>query len=153
MIERFEKFSIAISDISRYWHKISADEMSKYGLKGSHATYLTVMSRFPEGITATQLCDLCGKDKSDVSRMMSILERKGLVTKEGIHQNLYKGSFKLTEEGKTAADEVQKRAVLAVTLAGEDVSEEERAIFYKVLGSIAENLSKLSRDGLPEDQL
>ena len=33
------------------------------------------------------------------------------------------------------------------------ISDEERAIFYKVLGNIAENLCKLSRDGLPEDQL
>ena len=35
--ERFEKFSLAISEISRCWHKLAGDEMLRYGLKGPHA--------------------------------------------------------------------------------------------------------------------
>ena len=90
MVDRFERFSFAISEISRYWHKITAEEMEKYGLKGPHSVYLTAMYRYPDGITAPQLCELCGKDKSDVSRAMSLMERKGLVRKEGIYQNCYR---------------------------------------------------------------
>ena len=74
-MERFERFSFAISEISRYWHKLTAEEMEKYGLKGTHSVYLLTMYRYPDGITATQLCELCSKDKSDVSRMMSIMEQ------------------------------------------------------------------------------
>ena len=59
MIDRFERFSVMISEISRYWHKITTTEMEKYGLKGAHSIYLTTMARFPEGITAAQLCELC----------------------------------------------------------------------------------------------
>ena len=150
MIERFERFSVAISEISRHWHKIAAEEMEKYGLKGAHSMYLTTIFRYPEGITATQLCELCGKDKSDVSRMMSIMEKKGLVVKEGVHQNMYRGVFKLTEEGKAAAEYVRRRASLAVDIAGQQLSEEKRAVMYEALELIAGKLSELSRDGLPE---
>ena len=151
MIERFERFSFAISEISRYWHKITATEMEKYGLKGAHSVYLITMLRYPEGITASQLCEYCAKDKSDVSRMMSIMEKKGLVVKEGVHQNLYKGVFKLTQAGQEAAQFVSRRAKLAVDIAGEELSEEERAIMYSSLETIMNKLRDISRDGLPEN--
>ena len=89
MVDRFERFSFAVFEISRYWHKITANQTEKYGLKGPHSVYLTAMYRYPDGITAPQLCELCGKDKSDVSRVMSLIERKGLVRKEGIYLNCY----------------------------------------------------------------
>ena len=151
MINRFERFSFAISEISRYWHKLAADEMEKYGLKGTHSVYLLTMARFSQGITAPQLCELCSKDKSDVSRMMSIMEKKGLVTKEGIHQNLYGGVFKLTKEGRQAAEQVRKRASLAVELAGKDLTDEKREIFYEALEMISSNLRQLSKEGLPQN--
>lgn len=150
MVDRFERFSYAISEISRYWHKLAADEMEKYGLKGPHSVYLTTMYRYPEGVTAPQICELCGKDKSDVSRMMSIMEKKGLVKKEGVHQNLYRGVFKLTEEGKEAAEHVRQRASLAVEIAGKKLTDEKRTIFYEALESITANLRELSKEGLPK---
>ena len=149
MQDRFERFSFAIFEISKHWHKIAGEEMEKYGLKGAHSIYLLSLCRCPEGITAQQLCELCGKDKSDVSRMMSLMEKKGLVEKEGIHQNRYGGVFKLTEAGKQAAEQVRQRAALAVDIAGKDLSEENRKIFYQSLESIAANIRQLSREGLP----
>ena len=150
MVDRFERFSFAISEISRYWHKITAEEMEKYGLKGPHSVYLTAMYRYPDGITAPQLCELCGKDKSDVSRAMSLMEQKGLVRKEGIYHNRYGGVFKLTETGMAAAGHVCQRASLAVQIAGEDLTEENRAIFYESLEKIASRLHEISKEGLPQ---
>lgn len=150
MTERFERFSYAISEISRYWHKLSAREMKKYGLKGNHSVYLLTMMKYPQGITAPQLCELCGKDKSDVSRMMCILEEKKFVKKEGRHQKLYGGTFKLTEEGMNAAEYVRSKAALAVEIAGKDMDSQERATLYKALESIVENLRVLSKEGIPE---
>ena len=149
MIDRFERFSVAISEISRHWHKIASDEMEAYGLKGPHATYLVAISRHKEGLTASQLCDLCGKDKSDVSRMMSIMEQKGLVRKEDLSQRRYRGRFSLTEEGTLAAEQVRRRVSLAVELAGKDLTDEKRAVFYEALSLIAGNLRKISKEGLP----
>lgn len=149
MIDRFERFSVTISEISRHWHKITTAEMEKYGLKGAHSVYLAAMARYPQGVTANQICEMCGKDKSDVSRMMSIMEQKGLVVKEGMHQNQYKGVFRLTDGGKAAAEYVHRRASLAVSVAGNDLTDETRAILYDALESVAANLRDISENGLP----
>lgn len=149
MIDRFERFSIAIAEISRYWHKIASEEMEKYGLKGVHSIYLSTMYRYSEGITAGQLCELCGKDKSDVSRMMSIMEKKGLVRKESVHQNLYGGVLKLTDAGRAAAEFVRERASLAVEIAGRSLGEEKRAAMYDALECIADKLRCITQEGLP----
>ena len=150
MIDRFERFSCAISEISRHWHKIAADEMEKYGLRGSHAIYLTTLYRYEEGVTAPRLCELCGKDKSDVSRMMAIMEEKGLVLKEGVHQNRYGGVFQLTEAGREAAGHVRARASLAVELAGRELTDEKRIVFYEALEMIVSSLRRISKEGLPQ---
>lgn len=146
MIERFERFSLAIAEISRCWHKLAGEGMKAYGLKGAHATYLTILYRYPAGITVPELCELCLKDKSDASRMLAILEEKGLVRKEGG----YGGTVRLTEAGRTAAIQVRQRASRAVEAGGKDLTDEERAVFYKALGSITQNLRALTDEGIPE---
>lgn len=148
MVDRLEKFLFNISEISRYWHKIAADEMEKYGLKGPSAIYLTAIYRHKEGITAPQLCEICGKDKADVSRMMAQMEKKGLVKKEGAN---YRGVFKLTEEGTKAAEFVADRANVVVGYAGKELTDENRAVFYEALESIASNLRRISEEGVLEE--
>lgn len=149
MVNRFERFSLLIGEISRCWHKISTEEMEKYGLNCSHAVYLSTLYEYADGITAAKLSELCGKNKSDVSRMIHIMEKKGLVKKECVHKNFYRARLKLTEEGRQAAEYVRDRAKLAVEYAGESVSNEHREIFYQVLGQISKNLQQLSKEGLP----
>ena len=147
MVDRFERFSVAISDISRYWHKIAAEEMEKHGLKGAHSIYLTTMYRFPEGLTAARLCELCGRDKAEVSRSVSLMEQKGLVQKEGCS---YRALLKLTREGMLAAEHVRGRAALAVELAGTDLTDAQRATFYSALDMITARLQQISEAGLPQ---
>ena len=150
MIDRVERFSVAISEISRHWHKLAAEELTKYGLKGPHATYLTAMYKYPDGITVPELCEVCGKDKSDASRMLAILEEKGLVTKKVVGGSLYRGKLQLTNEGRLAAEHVSQRASRAVEVAGKDLTDAERETFYKALDSITANLRELSKEGIPE---
>lgn len=148
MVSRFERFTYAISEINRYWHKIASYEMSKYGLKGPFAMYLTVLYRHPEGVTSVQLGELCDKNKADVSRAVAVLEEKGLIMREAKNNSLYRAKIYLTAEGKNAAEHVQRAASLAVEKGGEGLNEERREIFYEGLELIAANLKSASRDGL-----
>lgn len=150
MLDRFERFSFSIFEITRHWHKITSDEMEKYGLKGTHCVYLLAMHQHPEGITATQLGEICGRDKADVSRMVSIMEQKGLVIREAVAKNLYRGLLKLTEEGMAAADFVCQRVKVAVELASKGLDDMRRNLFYDALDLISGNLRQISEDGLPE---
>lgn len=146
MVERFERFSLAISEISRCWHKIATEEMEKYGLKGIHSIYLTTMLRFPEGITAAKLGELCERDKAEVSRTVSSMEKMGLIQKTG---SAYRTQLLLTEKGMQAGEFVRRRAALVVELAGGELSDEQRSVFYQALESITNNLQAISEAGLP----
>lgn len=149
MVGRFERFSYAITEISRHLHKISADELEKYGLKGSYAVYFTTLQRYPEGITSAQLGTICGRDKSDVSRAVSAMVQKGLITRESVGENHYRARLILTEEGHLAAQIISQKAQLAVELGGKGLSPEQRESFYASIELIASNLQTLSEEGLP----
>lgn len=148
MVDRFQRFSLSLFEISRCWHKLAAEEMSKYGLRGPYAIYLVVLQHNPDGLTAARLCELCGRDKADVSRCLSDMLEKGLISRE--NGNAYRAKVYLTELGLEAAQHVCNRASVAVELAGKDISDQERSIFYQSLSSITANLKDLSRQGLPE---
>ena len=150
MIDRFARFSLAISEIDRCWHKLAAEEMAKHDLNIAHAFYLTTLIQYPQGITAAKLSELCCKNKADVSRMISILEKKGLVRRETIAGKLYRAKLLLTEAGRQAAAQVQGRAALAVELAGSGMTDTDRETFYRCLEQITARLQVLSKEGLPQ---
>ena len=150
MLDRFERFSLAIAEIYRCWHKLAAEELAKYDLNSAHAVYLHTLYSNPEGITAAKLGDLSGKNKADVSRMVAILEQKGMLEKEAVGGNMYRALLKLTPLGQEAAQHVQERAAVAVELAGSGLSDSDRAIFYRSLEQITANLQSLSKEGLPK---
>ena len=150
MLDRFEQFSYSISNIYKHIMKIEREEMEKYGLRGSYVQYLLTMTRFPEGITSAKLSEMCDKDKAAISRIISEMESKGLVTRETDKNNMYRAKLILTDEGKKAADYVCERAEKAVTAAGMGLGDDDRKIFYGALAIFEANLRRISRDGLPE---
>lgn len=150
MIDRFERFSFAISEISRCWHRIAGDVMSSHGLKGPYAVYFTALYRYREGITAAQLGEICSRDKADVSRAMNQLVTLGLVEKCDVGAKSYRSRLKLTEEGLKLAENINQKAILAVENASQGLSTEKRIIFYEALELITGNLQTLSKTGLPE---
>ncbi len=143
-MDRFGKFMLAMSEIDRYWHRIAAKELSRFHLKGPHAIYLVALNNHPEGLTGPDLSKLLGKDKADISRMMAILEKRGLVLKDGE----YRGLYVLTKEGKEISDIVSRKAETAVDKAGADLSDAERDSLYKSLDSIVRNLSRMNKEGI-----
>lgn len=147
MVSRFEHFSASISCIYRYIQKIERIEMEKYGLKGPYAQCLLAMRRYPEGITAARLCEVCDKDKAAVSRMVTELEEKGLISRSdpGVR---YRMQLKLTPLGEEAAEHVEQRAKLAVEEAGAGLTDKQRSTLYAVLDLIAENLQEICVNGL-----
>lgn len=143
MIERFEKFSYAISELSRCWHKIAAEEMAPHDLKGPYAVYFTTLYR-NSGITAARLSELCGRDKADVSRAVSLLQKKGLIQKEPG----YRACLHLTPTGEALAQTINQKVMSAVAYAGKDLSEDARQTFYVCLETLVRNLQTLSQNGL-----
>ena len=150
MIERFEQFSYSINVIYRYVLKIEREEMEKYGYRGSYALYLAIMYHFPDGLTASKLSEISDRDKAGISRTVAEMEQKGLITKQSNHDNFYRAKLVLTPKGREVADFVRKKAIYAVSRAGDGISDEDRKIFYDCLFSISSNLKKISSEGIPD---
>lgn len=150
MVSRFEQFCSSVSCIYHYIQKIERVEMAKYGLKGPHAQCLLAMSRYPEGITASELCTACDKDKAAISRTVAELEREGLVERQTRNGNRYRAILRLTPQGKDAACRVDDRARFAVEKAGAGMTNDQREVFYAALDLIAGNLQVISAEGLEE---
>lgn len=147
-MNRFEQFSYVISGINRHIQKIERDEMIKYGYKGAFAQYLVAIRRYPEGITSAKLCEICDKDKAAVSRVLTEMQEKGLIFREG-SDHRYNALIKLTAEGLQATAYVDERSEAAIEAVGNEMSDENRAAFYSTLEFIAAKLQTISKEGLP----
>lgn len=149
MIDRFERFTLAIFHISRYWNKIATDEMKKYGLRGSYALYLLMIAGYEGDLTAAKLAAVCQRDKADVSRAMAIFQEKGIL--EPYKGAKYRAILKLTEKGTELAGQINRRAGIALQQAGNGLSEEMRENMYQSLDIIAANMRVISESGLEEN--
>ena len=150
MINRFERFVAYISAIHRDIQRIEREEMEKLGLKGAYAQYLVAMHRYPDGITAADLCEICDKDKGAVSRAVAEMEVHGLLDKMGERENRYRAMLKLTEKGRSAAEYVCRKAVSAVQIAAAEIDDETRMALYSALKSVSRQMQYICKEGLPE---
>lgn len=150
MVSRFEQLSSAVSRIYHYIQKIERVEMEKFGLKGPHVQCMLALSRNPEGMTSSQLCTLCDKDKAAISRTVAELEKEGMVERNTSNGNRYRAVLKLTEQGFAAATQVDERVKVAVEKAGEGLTDDQRAVFYYVLSLISGNLHTICAEGLAD---
>ncbi len=153
MTSRFEHFSVVITNVYRQWIKISAAELEKYELRGQYAIFLATMQRYPEGISAKELADVCSREKVDVIRSVTILIRKGLVEKNPADNDIYNGLLKLTEEGNKLASILREKISMAVDLSGKGISARDRVIFYRTLEKISDNMHLILERGLPEENI
>ncbi len=148
MISKYELFSSSVSSLYHDIQKIERVEMANFGLKGPHAQVLLAMSRYPEGITAVRLCQICEKDKAAISRSVAELEQAGLLERTERNGIRYRALLVLTDKGMEAARAVSDRARQAVEQAGAGLTDAQREVFYSVLDLIAGNLHTICKDGL-----
>lgn len=150
MIQRFDRFLSNISEIDLYWHRLASAEMERYGVKGTCALYFTKLSTHPDGLTAAQLAALCSRDKADVSRDMTALEKNGVVTRVQTDGKAYRARIVLTEKGRAMAEEISRKVEYAVTCVGQGLTDSDREVLYRSLEEITANLRQLSEQGLPQ---
>ncbi len=148
MVQRYGRFSAAVSKISYCIQKIESEVMAKYGLAGACAQYLAALGINEEGLTVSALSKSCMKDKAAVSRAVAELEEKGLVQRNCVGNNIYRAPIVLTEKGKEVSRYVAERASATVEIAG--LVDEDREKLYTALNLIADNLAQMCESGLPE---
>lgn len=142
MEERFQKFTVLVTAVGRCIHKIKTEEMAEFKLKSSHVSCLYYLYK-DEPLTAKELCDICEEDKANISRSIKYLEETGYLTCHSKHQKRYQSPLILTEKGQKIGKRIAERIDHILEKAGQGLSEEHRAIFYKSFSLIMDNLQKI----------
>lgn len=151
MLNRFGAFVGGITTCYKYIQRIKSMEMTELGLKGTHAMCLFHLHRHEEGLTAAQLCQLCGEDKAAISRTLSELECKGFLYTQVTTGKKYRAMLQLTDTGNAVAEHIDGLIEDWVSAGGNGLTGEERDEFYRILEHIAGNL-KHHYDNIQEEQ-
>ncbi|MBQ8004072.1 MAG: winged helix-turn-helix transcriptional regulator [Oscillospiraceae bacterium] len=139
MTERFEKFTKEVATAGKCISKIKAHEMKQFDLRGGCVMCLFFIGQSKDGLTATEICELCGEDKAGVSRTLSTLRERGYIDASDYGVK-YRARFRVTDSGREVCDSVRNAICRAVTSAGGNLSDEERDIFYRVFEKINSRL-------------
>ena len=150
MVRRFEAFTLGLSRLNAGWSKLAAQELKPYGLKGTDAVYLVALHKHKDGLSSVNLCEICNKDKAEVSRAVAMLEEKGIVMREHVSKNGYRAKIMLTQKGNDVTCAIRERIQLAVEQGGSGLTDEQREHFYYALQVIADNLYEINKTGLSE---
>ena len=146
MVGRFEVLTLALNEMTYSWNKIATEELKPYGLKGACIIYLIALYKVPQGLTAANLCEMCNRDKAEVSRAVKALEEKGFVVRKNTTVSSYRANITLTDEGRKVTCELRERIKQLVEDGGRGLSEEQRENFYDVLAKISCNLKSMAND-------
>lgn len=144
MTKRFELFCTTINQIHRNLQRIKLKEMAEFGLKGIHVMCIFELYQNPEGLTLTQISNLCGEDKAAVSRAVTELTKRGFVISDT--EKKYRSLITLTETGIATAEKINEKAETAVLAGSGELTKEERELFYKTLLYISDNLNHYLAD-------
>lgn len=143
MNNRFEIFTTQIAKVSRFVRKIKTAETAEFNLKSTHVSCLYYLYKYPAGLTARELSDICDEDKAAISRSVEYLEHQGLIKANAKTEKRWKSALLLTEAGSVVAKGIATKVDKIVEVASYGLTEENRKIFYESLQIICENLQKL----------
>ena len=142
MQHRFRTFTLLTSQISRCLRRIKAEEMADLDLKSGHVSCLYYLHQIGP-MTARELCEMCEEDKANISRSMEYLEKNGYLSPIPEKRGRYKRRYILTEKGVEAASILDEKIDLILEMAGQGVSDEDRAVMYASLSKISANLQRI----------
>lgn len=150
MIDRFETFTILLNRINRNIRKIKNKEMANYELRSPHISCLYYLY-ISEGLTSKDLCERCEEDKATISRSLDYLEKNGYLVCKSDSKKRYNAPFELTERGKKAGKRIADKITVILEEMSKGVPEEERAVLYRCLNIISENIDGVAKSYMKEE--
>lgn len=145
MQERFETFTTLINRISRNIRKIKNQEMAAYHLRSAHISCLYYIYSL-DGVTSASLCEHCEEDKATISRALDYLESNGFILRNPECAKRYRSPLRLTEKGREVGKKIAEKISSVLDMVSRDLTEDERAVFYRSLSMISSSLEALARD-------
>lgn len=142
MEERYQAFTVLVSNLNRCIYKIKTEEMAEYNLKSSHVSCIYYIYKFGS-LTPKLLCDLSGEDKANISRALNYLEKNGYLIIGNKSDKKYQKPIELTYTGYKVGKHLSDKIKEILNYASDGLSIENRNIMYQGLNLINERLTKL----------
>lgn len=114
---------------------------SKCGFKITPEQYLVLnMINDDEDLNQNRLCELLYKDKSNMARLISVLEEKGLIIKEQAENGKQENIIKITDKGKELRAKITPVMMESRKKYLKNISQDDIYTCIKVLSRIQENI-------------
>ena len=147
MMDRFDTFAGSILELNRYLQKLKELEMKPYGLRANHVMCLYHLGKHPQGLTVTELAEVCREDKAAVSRCLSQLLQRGLVCGNfPVNKRSYRTRLTLTDPGRELVEQIYQKVNAALIGGSTGMTQEQRENFYATMELIINNLSRYIAD-------
>lgn len=144
MLTNYEAFSLGLHELYRSIHKNESAVMNEYGLRGAYVKYLVAMLQCPDGLTISQLCEVCDQDKAAVSRAVSELVGREFIWRDNPKGNHYRAKLKLTERGTELARSVCASGEIVFEEAVSVLTDEQKDALYKISGLMFDNIHDIT---------
>ncbi|MGM9632143.1 MAG: MarR family winged helix-turn-helix transcriptional regulator [Eubacteriales bacterium] len=136
----YESFDTIVKCIK----KLEMSYMRKYSLRAVHLRCLLRMRESKRGMSVTELSRVCKTDKALISRTLRELTEEGFITSVGGEgEKTYNKKYCLTEKSEDVINDVSSDISRYIQKARKDISEEDVHIFYDVLASFEDNISRI----------
>lgn len=97
-----------------------------------------------DNLNQNRLCELLYKDKSNITRLISVLEKKGLIVKEPQNQNGKQANIiKITEKGREVRAEITPVMVESREKYLKNIEQDDLYTCIKVLSQIQKNIEQI----------
>lgn len=146
---RFEDFVGIISALGKEIQRIKAAEAKRLGFRGSDVMCLYYLTKYPEGLTASELARLADVSRAAMSRTVSHLAGEGLVEvgdAEDGDSTRYRAPIRLTDRGREAARPLHDIIHRVLDEAGGELAARQRLQMYDSLNHILEKLRTFGRN-------
>ncbi|HCB10554.1 MAG TPA: hypothetical protein DEO94_00005 [Cyanobacteria bacterium UBA11991] len=119
------------------------DLYSKHDFEVTPEQYLVLnMIKDDENLNQNKLCELLYKDKSNMARIISVLEDKGLIVKTPTNENGKQANIiTITEKGKDVRNKITPVMLESRKNYLKGISQDDMYTCIKVLSKIKENLT------------
>mgnify|MGYP001814653803 FL=1 len=138
-IEHYAPFFL--NAVGSAWQRMtSAIYRREFGFGVNEWRVMSMLNIEPE-IMAARICEVLRLDKGAVSRSLQNLEQSGLVRYEASPTDIRKRWWTLSDEGRTVHGRVLRVALDCERQMMARVTQEDKAVFLKVMKQMLDNLS------------
>ena len=147
-MENFEEFLLMMMKSRKLVHEIYPDIFTNCKLNLNFAMCIIIINRTDGGMSASGICDRCGFDKAQVSRILREMTDEGYIVRNPDDDELKRGyRYLLTDKGKQLIMEMEHDMDCITEYFIGDIPKENIDIFFSVLVQIHERISSFAESG------